>query len=896
MLWSEPGYDVIGVKTTNLTRNINIVAVYRHPRTDVARRDLNSIFNAVNGNNNNTVILGDFNAHNTTWNCDSTNDNGDVLYNLMYDEDFLCINTDTKSRVGYSEQRDSNLDLMFGTDGVVNRVDYQMEEAWDSDRVPISFSFDISAGVYRKSTNRTSVKKTDWSQYQEFVKDEITSSILPDVALFGSDFEKYYNIFTDTLRNSVHRSSGRRGDRSTHPVPDDPNKRKRSHRWWNAECDSTIQDRRSAFAEFRRLKSLHTWINYKRTKDRETEIRNTIDSLAPPFVGTEPITVFGQVYSDEEVEAPFRRSELDRALEMVKRDSAPGLDGVLPADWFCYQVVFIDKTGKEKVRPISLSSCIGKLMERMINEKLIWWAEREEKFSKSQSGFRRGKSCADNLVRITSDIRAALSADEYTLAAFLDVLFADLLQGAVLSPALYSLFTRGLCADLPEGIEAVEFADDVGLSGCVDKELSIRVQDCDVFSSCGAKFLAIWLDNRLNFHRQVQEVKGKGTEVNTALMLYKSLVRSVADYGIFVYFPRDSAFQLKLERTQYMGIRTALGFRNSTPNNVLIAEAKIRLLRDRADMLGRNFPLYRFSLVSEIWRKLSTRVGIGLPRQFEVFQGSYGAHTFRSVVDLDIGKARKHNKDSDSALVRNIIRAYDLAASPEVIYTDGSYDESKRSTGASLVICDQDVAYKISLPYICSSYTAEAFAIKSALQLMTIQAEYRKREIVIMSDCKSVLQSIRNNHLNVHKNCYVTEARVLLFNLERIFGKRVVLTWIPAHVGILGNKLADKLAKEASHKEADPSIEVPVGDYTRWDRKDTWEATQMSIVRDSTHKGEFYFRNFYDDQATKPWFREINSERYFVTLFNRLRANHFNLASSLKRKRAGWEMLMRLRE
>lgn len=38
--------------------------------------------------------------------------------------------------------------------------------------------------------------------------------------------------------------------------------------------------------------------------------------------------------------------------------------------WKEYGVFFIDKKNKQKVRPISISSCIGKLMERMVNERL----------------------------------------------------------------------------------------------------------------------------------------------------------------------------------------------------------------------------------------------------------------------------------------------------------------------------------------------------------------------------------------------------------------------------------------------------------------------------------------------------------------------------------------------
>lgn len=71
-------------------------------------------------------------------------------------------------------------------------------------------------------------------------------------------------------------------------------------------------------------------------------------------------------------------------------------------------------------------------------------------------------------------------------------------------------------------------------------------------------------------------------------MLYKSLVRAVADYGIAIYYPKEENLQNKLERAQYKGLRTALGYRNSTPNNVIITEAKVMLLRDRAGMLACN--------------------------------------------------------------------------------------------------------------------------------------------------------------------------------------------------------------------------------------------------------------------------------------------------------------------
>ncbi|XP_024889478.1 uncharacterized protein LOC112465909 [Temnothorax curvispinosus] len=262
-----PGYDVIGIRTKNLLRNLNVVTLYRHPRGRISRRDFQSIFQAVSDSAHDTIILGDFNAKNVVWNCHSTDDSGDVLLDLMSDEDFYYVNSDTRSRNGFRGQRDSNLDLMFGTEGILNRIDYrQMEDTWDSDHFPISFAFDNSTQIYRKISNRLSSKRTDWSRFRDLVEDEIISALLPNIDSFKQDFEFYYSHFINILKKSIAIASGRREDAPKPSCPEDPAKRKRSHRWWDVECDEAVRQRKSAFAEFRKSKSLHAWIEYKRLK------------------------------------------------------------------------------------------------------------------------------------------------------------------------------------------------------------------------------------------------------------------------------------------------------------------------------------------------------------------------------------------------------------------------------------------------------------------------------------------------------------------------------------------------------------------------------------------------------------------------------------------------------
>ena len=63
-----------------------------------------------------------------------------------------------------------------------------------------------------------------------------------------------------------------------------------------------------------------------------------------------------------------------------------------------------DSTNPSNYRPIALSSCVCKRLERMINERLIWYLESSTLITSFQSGFRKKRSTLDHLVRLETFI------------------------------------------------------------------------------------------------------------------------------------------------------------------------------------------------------------------------------------------------------------------------------------------------------------------------------------------------------------------------------------------------------------------------------------------------------------------------------------------------------------
>jgi len=68
------------------------------------------------------------------------------------------------------------------------------------------------------------------------------------------------------------------------------------------------------------------------------------------------------------------------------------LQGIFPS-WKTSLVILIPKPGNKTVRPISLISCVCKLMEQILYQRLSWFIESRPILSEAQTGFRPFRAC-----------------------------------------------------------------------------------------------------------------------------------------------------------------------------------------------------------------------------------------------------------------------------------------------------------------------------------------------------------------------------------------------------------------------------------------------------------------------------------------------------------------------
>lgn len=157
------------------------------------------------------------------------------------------------------------------------------------------------------------------------------------------------------------------------------------------------------------------------------------------------------------------------------------------------------------------------------------------------------------------------------------------------------------------------------------------------------------------------------------------------------------------------------------------------------------------------WKTVKSFKNLEATRKFEIFNTKFWSLREEVNVDFSVGGKRKRGEIGDHQLIEEVKKTFNIKEEVTIFYTDGSRSEKLIATGSSVIVENQEIAYYNSLPKECSSYTAEAFAIKAVMDIVKQKLINCRENIIIFSDCKSVISAISNNIVNIYEN--ITEIK-----------------------------------------------------------------------------------------------------------------------------------------
>ncbi|XP_045025198.1 uncharacterized protein LOC123469924 [Daphnia magna] len=204
------------------------------------------------------------------------------------------------------------------------------------------------------------------------------------------------------------------------------------------------------------------------------------------------------------------------------------------------------------------------------------------------------------------------------------------------------------------------------------------------------------------------------------------------------------------------------------------------------------------------------------------------------------------------------------------IYTDGAKSQTSKTTTCAMYIPTRNVSQSWTMDSQASIYSAELIAVHKALDY-TYKLDENPPEVRVFCDSSSVVKAIGSTTPGNNETLH--QIRETISSLKSS-GTQTSLTWIPSHVGIQGNEVADRLAQtectkpsgaKANHKLS-PSEKISIA-KAEW-RKDHLlylKTCRKACIQTMSRTG-----------LTK-WFH--HKERAITVCLHRLRTGHNYLNS-----------------
>jgi ribonuclease HI len=405
-----------------------------------------------------------------------------------------------------------------------------------------------------------------------------------------------------------------------------------------------------------------------------------------------------------------------------------------------------------------------------------------------------------------------------------------------------------------DGVKISEVEHTTFLGMTIDKHMNWKAHINKLVESCRG------LLNMLRYLRG----SGWGASTETLLTIYKSFIRGKLDYGSILYDSAAKTYIGKVDQIQSKALRSIVYASTLATNEALQVVLGVPPLNLRRKELRLNYAIKATNDSAHPAHHAFNNKGIGIylkntstqpacwrtaeeeketPRLTEAMKRIKPYSATIPPWELETPATNTELSESQDKLTddqRSLGRAnnfIDRIKGPGMeIYTDGSKDE-QGNVGVGVYVADWKVRKQYRITKDVSIFTAEMIGILKALELLLDKPPI---QATIFTDSLSSVQSLRGTGDSCRPD---VEEEILHLNTRlKREGCEVTIAWIPAHIGIVGNERADKLANAG--RESQNYIEVGL-----------IESEIKSIVRETinnqwveqwkvSHKGRMAFHTF----------------------------------------------------
>ena len=142
--------------------NIELTCIYIHPGTD--NETIHTRLERINRRNNKKIIIGDLNAHNSSWILGNENQAGKIVDEFTKENNLSVIKKKAHpTRIGNSEQKSGSPDIVIcDRDTKKSITDWRLVMDVNSDHTPIIFKLEkVEKSKIRHRNKHWVIKKCD---------------------------------------------------------------------------------------------------------------------------------------------------------------------------------------------------------------------------------------------------------------------------------------------------------------------------------------------------------------------------------------------------------------------------------------------------------------------------------------------------------------------------------------------------------------------------------------------------------------------------------------------------------------------------------------------------------------------------------------------------------------